>query len=87
MNAAAGLYADVSNSFRTKQLTCPRNDDLLQSMTHRSSHPQTAIAAPRGRADALRDLLVNAVPLAIAAALILVLVLITGPTSAGYGVA
>ncbi|WP_182667697.1 hypothetical protein [Marilutibacter penaei] len=56
-------------------------------MTHRSSHPQTAIAAPRGRADALRDLLVNAVPLAIAAALILVLVLITGPTSAGYGVA
>lgn len=55
-------------------------------MTQRSNHLQTAIARAQTPADALRA----AHPLLIAtasAALILVLVLITGPTSAGYGIA
>lgn len=56
-------------------------------MTQRSNHPQTTIArAANAPADVLRD----ALPLILAtasAALILVLVLITGPLSAGYGVA
>jgi hypothetical protein len=55
-------------------------------MTQRSIHSQIATAQPQGLADVLRD----ALPLLLAtasAALILVLVLITGPTSAGYGIA
>lgn len=55
-------------------------------MTQLNIHPLIAIAPPQGRADALRD----ALPLLLAtasAALILVLVVITGPTSAGYGIA
>ena len=55
-------------------------------MTQRNNHPQTAIARAYVPVDALRD----ALPVILAtasAALILVLVLITGPLSAGYGVA
>lgn len=60
---------------------------ISQPMTQRSSHPQTAIARAQAPADALRAALPMMLATAIAAALILVIVLITGPTSAGYGVA
>ncbi len=55
-------------------------------MTQRSNPSQTMTARAHGPADALRD----ALPVILAtasAAFILVLVLITGPLSAGYGVA
>ncbi len=62
-------------------------------MTQRSNHTQTAMTRPHGQAVALRAAgvdasLLNLIRLApLAAALILVLVLITGHSSAEYGFA
>ncbi|MFC5576686.1 hypothetical protein ACFPOA_01490 [Lysobacter niabensis] len=50
-------------------------------MTQRNNHSQTAIAQPQGRAFVLRAALATLATVA----LITVLVLITGPTSAEYG--
>jgi len=52
-------------------------------MTQRNNHSQTAIAKPQGQAVVLRAGLITLATLA----LITVLVLITGSTSAGYGFA
>jgi hypothetical protein len=52
-------------------------------MTQRNNHSQTAIAQPQGQARVLRVALVTLA----ATALITVLVLITGSTSAEYGFA
>ena len=56
-------------------------------MTQRSNHLQTATARAQTPADALHAALPLLIATAVASALILVLVLITGPTSAGYGIA
>jgi hypothetical protein len=53
------------------------------TMTQRNNHSQTAIARPQGQAVVLRAGLITLATLA----LITVLVLITGSTSAGYGFA
>ena len=50
-------------------------------MTQRNNHPQVAIAKPQGQGTALRAALVTITVVA----LITVLVLITGSTSAEYG--
>jgi len=52
-------------------------------MTQRNNHSQTAIARPQGQAVVLHAGLITLATLA----LITVLVLITGSTSAGYGFA
>ncbi len=57
-------------------------------MTQRSNHRSTAIARPHGQDEALRAAkLKTALILTASAALILVLVLITGHSSAEYGFA
>ena len=50
-------------------------------MTQRNNHPQIAIAKPQGQALVLRVALITLAT----AALLTVLVLITGSISAGYG--
>jgi hypothetical protein len=79
---AATLVSPAIKIFCAQGLTAAQSAWFSRPMTQRNNHPQTAIATPQGQTF-LRAALVTLATLA----LITVLVLITGSTSAGYGFA
>jgi hypothetical protein len=80
--SAVMLVSPAIKIFCAQGLTVAQSAWFSRPMTQRNNHPQTAIAKPQGQA-VLRAALVTLATLA----LITVLVLITGSTSAGYGFA